>query len=78
MYDCLFLFVAFDATNARPDLKMGAIYIPTLGGTGNSMDTMAVVPVASALLGPVVGLASAKAVLSHFRYEPTQNLPSFD
>ncbi|KAF4563719.1 Acyl-CoA Carboxylase Beta Subunit [Pleurotus pulmonarius] len=47
-------------------LKMGAIYIPTLGGTGNSMDTMAVVPVASALLGPVVGLASAKAVLSHF------------
>lgn len=25
------------------------------------------IPVASALLGPVVGLASAKAVMSHFR-----------
>ncbi|KAL0957994.1 hypothetical protein HGRIS_000169 [Hohenbuehelia grisea] len=47
-------------------LSMGAIYIPALGGTGQSMDTMAVVPVASALLGPVVGLAAAKTVLSHF------------
>lgn len=31
------------------------------------MDAMAVVPVVSALLGPVVGLAAAKAVLGHFR-----------
>ena len=32
------------------------------------MTAMAAVPVVSALLGPVVGLASAKAVTSHFRY----------
>lgn len=30
------------------------------------MNAMAVVPVASALVGPVVGLAAAKAVLGHF------------
>ncbi|KAF5368210.1 hypothetical protein D9615_010530 [Tricholomella constricta] len=48
-------------------LTMGATYIPGLAGLGRSMDTMAVVPVASALLGPVVGLASAKAVIGHFR-----------
>ncbi|KAG5638759.1 hypothetical protein H0H81_010381 [Sphagnurus paluster] len=47
-------------------LTMGATYIPGLAGLGRSMDTMAVVPVASALLGPVVGLAAAKAVLGHF------------
>ncbi|KAG6865319.1 hypothetical protein C0991_003493 [Blastosporella zonata] len=47
-------------------LTMGATYIPGMAGLGRSMDTMAVVPVASALLGPVVGLAAAKAVLSHF------------
>ncbi|KAG6918203.1 hypothetical protein DXG01_015992 [Tephrocybe rancida] len=48
------------------DLTMGATYIPGMAGLGRSMDTMAVVPVASALLGPVVGLAAAKAVLGHF------------
>ncbi|KIJ47346.1 hypothetical protein M422DRAFT_226466 [Sphaerobolus stellatus SS14] len=47
-------------------LTMGATYVPGLAGLGRSMDTMAVVPVASALLGPVVGLAAAKAALSHF------------
>lgn len=31
------------------------------------MDALAVIPVASALLGPVVGLAAAKAALGHFR-----------
>ncbi|PFH47951.1 hypothetical protein AMATHDRAFT_150901 [Amanita thiersii Skay4041] len=47
-------------------LALGATYIPGLAGLGQSMDALAVVPVASALLGPVVGLAAAKAALSHF------------
>ncbi|KAG6831666.1 hypothetical protein H0H87_004452 [Tephrocybe sp. NHM501043] len=47
-------------------LNMGATYIPGMAGLGQSMDAMAVVPVASALLGPVVGLAAAKAVCGHF------------
>ncbi|TDL24491.1 propionyl-CoA carboxylase [Rickenella mellea] len=47
-------------------LDMGATYIPSLAGLGQSMETVAIVPVASALLGPVVGLGAAKAVLSHF------------
>ncbi|KAF9458934.1 propionyl-CoA carboxylase [Collybia nuda] len=47
-------------------LTLGATYIPGLAGLGKSMDAMAVVPVVSALLGPVVGLAAAKAVLGHF------------
>lgn len=54
--------------NCGVDLSMGATYIPPLAGLGQSMDALAVVPVASALLGPVVGLAAAKAVTSHFRY----------
>ncbi|OSD08770.1 propionyl-CoA carboxylase [Trametes coccinea BRFM310] len=47
-------------------LTAGATYIPPLAGLGQSMTAMHVVPVVSALLGPVVGLASAKAVTSHF------------
>ncbi|KAG6897309.1 hypothetical protein C0992_002611 [Termitomyces sp. T32_za158] len=47
-------------------LTIGATYIPGMAGLGKSMDAMAVVPVASALLGPVVGLGAAKAVLGHF------------
>ncbi|KAI0634843.1 propionyl-CoA carboxylase [Trametes polyzona] len=47
-------------------LTMGATYIPPLAGLGQSMTAMAVIPVVSALLGPVVGLGSAKAVTSHF------------
>ncbi|KDR68331.1 hypothetical protein GALMADRAFT_256952 [Galerina marginata CBS 339.88] len=47
-------------------LTMGATYIPGLAGLGRSMDAMGAVPVASALLGPVVGLAAAKAAISHF------------
>ena len=43
-------------------------YIPPLAGLGQSMTAMTVVPVVSALLGPVVGLGSAKAVTSHFTY----------
>ena len=31
------------------------------------MDAMAAVPVVSALVGPVVGLAAAKAAIGHFR-----------
>jgi len=50
----------------HPDLSMGATYIPSFAGLRQSVDAMAVVPVASALLGPVVGLAAAKAVLGHF------------
>ncbi|KAH9887199.1 carboxyl transferase [Cubamyces lactineus] len=49
-------------------LSAGATYIPPLAGLGQSMTAMTTVPVVSALLGPVVGLASAKAVTSHFRY----------
>ncbi|KAG6901429.1 hypothetical protein C0995_012104 [Termitomyces sp. Mi166 len=49
-------------------LTIGATYIPGMAGLGKSMDAMAVVPVASALLGPVVGLGAAKAVLGHFRW----------
>ncbi|PIL27704.1 transporter [Ganoderma sinense ZZ0214-1] len=47
-------------------LSAGATYIPPLAGLGQSMTAMTVVPVVSALLGPVVGLGSAKAVVSHF------------
>ncbi|KAJ8502256.1 hypothetical protein ONZ51_g126 [Trametes cubensis] len=47
-------------------LSAGATYIPPLAGLGQSMTAMTTVPVVSALLGPVVGLASAKAVTSHF------------
>ncbi|KAI0674565.1 propionyl-CoA carboxylase [Trametes maxima] len=47
-------------------LAQGATYIPPLAGLGQSMSAMTIVPVVSALLGPVVGLASAKAVTSHF------------
>lgn len=56
------------ANNLFTDLTLGATYIPGLAGLGLSMDALAVVPVASALLGPVVGLAAAKAVTSHFRF----------
>ena len=58
----------YDLNSFVTDLSMGFTYIPPLGGLGQSLDAMAVVPVASALLGPTVGLASAKAVTSHFRY----------
>nr|VWO95961.1 Alpha-aminoadipate reductase [Ganoderma boninense] len=47
-------------------LSAGATYIPPLAGIGQSMTAMTVIPVVSALLGPVVGLGSAKAVISHF------------
>ncbi|KAI0371278.1 propionyl-CoA carboxylase [Pilatotrama ljubarskyi] len=47
-------------------LSAGATYIPPLAGLGQSMTAMTTVPVVSALLGPVVGLGSAKAVTSHF------------
>ncbi|KAH9941153.1 propionyl-CoA carboxylase [Epithele typhae] len=47
-------------------LAAGATYIPPLAGLGQSMTAMSLVPVASALLGPVVGLAAAKAATSHF------------
>ncbi|RPD57011.1 propionyl-CoA carboxylase [Lentinus tigrinus ALCF2SS1-7] len=47
-------------------LTIGRTYIPHLAGMGRSMTAMTEIPVASALLGPVVGLASAKAVVSHF------------
>ncbi|TBU31409.1 propionyl-CoA carboxylase [Dichomitus squalens] len=47
-------------------LSAGATYIPPLAGLGQSMTAMTLIPVVSALLGPVVGLGSAKAVTSHF------------
>ncbi|EIW74330.1 propionyl-CoA carboxylase [Coniophora puteana RWD-64-598 SS2] len=47
-------------------LTMGATYIPLLPGLNQSMYALSTVPVASALLGPVVGLAAAKAAMSHF------------
>ncbi|KAF8191187.1 propionyl-CoA carboxylase [Pholiota molesta] len=47
-------------------LTLGATYIPGMAGLGRSLDALAVVPVVSALLGPVVGLAAAKTVIGHF------------
>ena len=49
-------------------LQMGATYIPAMGALTNSIEALSFVPVASALLGPVVGLAAAKAATSHFRW----------
>lgn len=48
-------------------LQMGATYIPAMGILTNCIEALSFVPVASALLGPVVGLAAAKAATSHFR-----------
>lgn len=47
-------------------LSMGATYIPAMGILSNSIDALSVIPVVSTLLGPVVGLAAAKAAISHF------------
>ncbi|KAI0698037.1 propionyl-CoA carboxylase [Cerioporus squamosus] len=47
-------------------LSIGRTYIPHMAGMDKGLIAMTVIPVASALLGPVVGLASAKAVVSHF------------
>lgn len=65
---CLPFLPSLANNNLFTDLTLGATYIPGLAGLGLSMDALAVVPVASALLGPVVGLAAAKAVTSHFRF----------
>ncbi|KAJ2915848.1 hypothetical protein MD484_g4573, partial [Candolleomyces efflorescens] len=47
-------------------LSMGSTYIPQMNILSNSIEALSVIPVASALLGPVVGLAAAKAAISHF------------
>lgn len=39
------------------------------------MDAMVAIPVVSALVGPVVGLAAAKAAIGHFTSVFTDNLP---
>src|SRR6188768_4512822 len=62
-FDCL---SCAHAPNFSTDLSMGATYIPGLAGLGRCVDNLSIVPVASALLGPVVGLAAAKVALSHF------------
>ena len=41
--------------------------IPMLPGFDDMIPMLGEIPVASVLLGPVVGLASARACLSHFR-----------
>jgi hypothetical protein len=46
---------------------MGSTYIPQMNILSNRIEALSVIPVASALLGPVVGLAAAKAAISHFR-----------
>jgi len=56
-------------------LTIGATYIPGLTGLGRSMDVMAAVPVVSALVGPVVGLAAAKAAIGHFTSVFANSLP---
>jgi hypothetical protein len=44
-----------------------------MSALGRSIDARSIIPVASALLGPVVGLAAAKSCLGHFRYiSPSQ------
>ncbi|KAF6744846.1 ClpP/crotonase-like domain-containing protein [Ephemerocybe angulata] len=50
-------------------LSMGATYIPGMNILSNSLDALSVIPVVSALLGPVVGLAAAKAAISPEYYE---------
>ncbi|RXW22220.1 hypothetical protein EST38_g3635 [Candolleomyces aberdarensis] len=47
-------------------LSMGSTYIPQMNILSNSIEALSVIPVVSALLGPVVGLAAAKAAISHF------------
>lgn len=57
----------FSLNPTHADLTIGRTYIPHMAGLGKGLTAMTVIPVVSALLGPVVGLASAKAVVSHFR-----------
>jgi len=47
-------------------LELQATYVPPLNGVKHLVAMLAEVPVAAALLGPVVGFASARATLSHF------------
>jgi len=47
-------------------LELQATYVPPLNGVKHLVAMLAEVPVAAALLGPVVGFASARAMLSHF------------
>lgn len=47
-------------------LEMGRTYVPPLTGFHTMVELLATVPVAAALLGPVVGLAAIKATVSHF------------
>ncbi|TFK28521.1 propionyl-CoA carboxylase [Coprinopsis marcescibilis] len=47
-------------------LQMGATYIPNMSILSRSIEALSIIPVCSALLGPVVGLASAKAAIGHF------------
>jgi len=46
--------------------QMGWTYVPMNPGWELVVDNLRVVPVASALLGPVAGLGAARAVMSHF------------
>jgi acetyl-CoA carboxylase carboxyltransferase component len=47
-------------------LEMGATYVPPLLGAAGMVAMLGEVPVAAALLGPVVGFAAARATLTHF------------
>lgn len=62
------IVIVLIATVFLLDLSMGSTYIPQMNILSNSIEALSIIPVVSALLGPVVGLAAAKAAISHFRY----------
>ena len=47
-------------------LELQATYVPPLSGVNHLVHMLNEVPVAAALLGPVVGFAAARATLTHF------------
>jgi hypothetical protein len=47
-------------------LELGATYVPFLPGFSDAIALLKQVPVAAAILGPVVGLGAARSQVSHF------------
>lgn len=47
-------------------LELGATYVPFLPGFSDAIAILSQVPVAAAILGPVVGLGAARSQVSHF------------
>src|SRR6202044_1473298 len=51
--------------SVRMALEAGFTYVPVNPGWDAGVDSLAVVPVVAACLGPVVGLGAARLVMSH-------------